>query len=70
MFRTYRLVEVNFVFAVNIRVLVRQTSAVDDFKQKVNIFANELVRTVHKLVVLLSVLPALLVTRSYLNLQT
>ena len=65
----YLLVKIDFVFAVDIRVLVGQPSAVDDFEEKVNIFANKLVRTINKLVVLLRVLATLLITRSYLNLQ-
>ena len=63
------LIQVDFVFAVNVRVFVRQSSTVDDFKEKVDILPNELVRTINKLVILLSVLPTLLITGSNLNLN-
>ena len=56
------VVQVDLILAVNIRVLVGQAAAVDDLEDEVNILANQLVRRVHKLVICLRVLTALLVT--------
>ena len=63
------LIEVDSVLAVHISVLVRQTSAVDNLEEKVQILANQFIRTVHELVILLSVLLAFLVTWRNLDLM-
>ena len=64
----YLFIQIDSVFAIDVCVLVRQPSAVDNFEEEMKIFANKLIRTVHKLIIFLSVFFAFLVARSNFNL--
>ena len=68
-FKIYLLIQIHLVFAVDISVFIGQSSAVDNLEEEMQILADELIRTVHKLVILLRVLLALLVAGGDLDLR-
>ena len=67
--KTNLFIQIDLVLAVDVSVLVGQAPAVDNLEEEVEVLANQLVWAVHKLVILLSVLLALLVARRDLNLR-
>ena len=67
--KTNLFIQIDLVLAVDVSVLVGQAPAVDDLEEEVQVLANQLIWAVHKLVILLSVLLALLVARRNLNLR-
>ena len=67
--KTNLFIQIDLVLAVDVSVLVGQAPAVDDLEEEVKVLANQLIGAVHKLVILLSVLLALLVARGDLDLR-
>ena len=63
-------IQIDLVLAVHVCVLVGQPPTVDNLEEEMEVFSDQLVGAVHKFVILLCVLLALLVTRCNLDLRS